>query len=151
MATLISFGHSSKTFDEFVRLVQGAHIATVADVRRFPQSRRHPHFSRTRLERELPARAIDYVWLGEELGGFRDEGYEAWMKTAAFQRGIDELEVRARSAEHPIGFMCSEGQPLKCHRRFVSRVLLQRGHEVSHLLPDGSSVPEDPQLALPVL
>ncbi len=130
-------------------LVRGAGIATVADVRRFPQSRRHPHFARTRLERELVARGIRYVWLGEELGGFRDEGYDAWMKTDDFTRGIATLEDLTRTGL--VAFMCSEGEPWKCHRRFVSRALFERGHEVSHLLPDGSSVPEDPQLALPVL
>ena len=91
------------------------------------------------------------MWLGDELGGFRDDGYDAWMKTDDFKRGIDELEERARSSERAVGFMCSEGAPWKCHRRFVSHALLQRGHEVLHLLPDGSLQPEDPQLALPVL
>jgi len=149
MSTFISFGHSTKTFEDFVRLIQGANIATVVDIRRFPQSRRHPHFSRNRLERELPARGIDYVWLGEELGGFRDEGYEAWMRTETFKNGIESLEREAMNAA--AAFMCSEGAPWKCHRRFVSRALSQRGHQVLHLLSDGSTVPEDPQLALPDL
>jgi uncharacterized protein (DUF488 family) len=149
MSAFVSFGHSTKTLEDFVSLVRGAGIGVVADVRRFPQSRRHPHFSRNRLERELAARGIRYVWLGDELGGFRDEGYDAWMKTDDFARGIETLEALARTGLP--AFMCSEGEPWKCHRRFVSRALFERGHEVSHLLPDGSSVPEDPQLALPVL
>ena len=149
MAMFISLGHSTKTFDEFVALVRGAGIDVIADVRRFPQSRRHPHFSRERLERELPARGIAYVWLGPQLGGFRDEGYDAWMRTEDFERGLHTLERLTQEAR--TGFMCSEGAPWKCHRRFVSRALFERGHEVSHLLPDGSSVPEDPQLALPFL
>ena len=149
MTNLISFGHSTKTFDDFVRLVRDANIETVVDIRRFPQSRRHPHFSRQRLERELPPRGIQYRWLGAELGGFRDEGYDAWMKTDDFTRGIETLERLAGTGR--TAFMCSEGEPWKCHRRFVSRVLFERGPQVSHLLPDGSSVPEAPQLALPVL
>ena len=146
---MISFGHSTKTFEDFMRLVTGAGIGTVADIRRFPRSRRHPHFSRTRLERELPERGIGYVWLGAELGGFRDDGYEAWMKTDDFERGIAELERLAASGT--TAFMCSEGEPWKCHRRFVSRALQQRSHEVLHLFPDGSLQPENPQLALPDL
>jgi uncharacterized protein (DUF488 family) len=149
VATFRSLGHSTKTFVGFVALVRGARVATIADVRRFPQSRRHPHFSRDRLERELPARGIAYVWLGDELGGFRDEGYDAWMKTDDFARGLRTLEELGTGGL--VGFMCSEGEPWKCHRRFVSKALFDRGHEVSHLLPDGSSAPEDPQLALPVL
>ncbi len=149
MLRFVSLGHSTKTLDDFVALVQNVGIATVADIRRFPRSRRHPHFSRTHLERELGAREIGYAWIGEELGGFRDEGYDAWMKTDAFARGVQALEELARA--QLLGFMCSEGEPWKCHRRFVSRALSQRGHHVEHLLPDGSVIPEDPQLALPVL
>lgn len=146
MARMISLGHSTKSFDDFVALVRDADIGTIVDVRRFPRSRRHPHFARGRLERELPQRGVAYMWLGDELGGFRDEGYEAWMKTDVFERGIGALEAQARP-----GFMCSEGEPWKCHRRFVSRALLARGHEVLHLFPDGSLVAEDPQLTLPDL
>ena len=81
--------------------------------------------------------------LGEQLGGFRDEGYEAWMKTETFEAGLRTLEEIA--ATRLPGFMCSEGRPEKCHRLFVSRALVARGHEVSHLLPDGSLQPEVPQ------
>ncbi len=145
----VSLGHSTKTLNDFVALVRGARIGAVTDIRRFPRSRRHPHFSRTSLERELTSRGIGYEWLGEELGGFRDEGYDAWMRTDTFARGVQALETLART--QLLGFMCSEGEPWKCHRRFVSRALSQRGHHVEHLLPDGSVIPEDPQLALPVL
>jgi uncharacterized protein (DUF488 family) len=146
---IFSLGHSTHPFERFVALVKDADIGTICDVRRFPQSRRNPHFSRERLAQELPKRGIAYVWLGEELGGFREEGYDEWMRTPDFQRGIEAIERLAET--HTVAIMCSEGSPSKCHRRFVSRALFERGHDVSHLLPDGSSVPEDPQQALPVL
>src|SRR5439155_15794011 len=130
---LYSLGHSTKTFEEFVRLLDGARIEVLADIRRFPRSRRHPHFARARLEERL---AIDYVWLGEDLGGFREPDYQAWMKSPDFERGLERLEGLARGAR--VGFMCSEGSPSKCHRLFVAQALLSRGNAVSHLMPDGS-------------
>ena len=142
-----SLGHSVKPLDAFIALVENARITIVCDVRRFPRSRRHPHFTRQNLEQELLANGIDYEWLGEELGGFRDEGYEAWMQTDDFTRGLKRLETLA--SQHRVGFMCSEGLPWKCHRLFVARALSQRGHLVSHLLPDGRVVAEQTPLSTP--
>ena len=133
---LYSLGHSTKTFDGFLELITHAEIVTLADIRRYPRSRRHPHFARERLQERLP---IEYVWLGEELGGFREPDYETWMRTADFERGIVRLEELARNGI--VGFMCSEGSPVKCHRRFVADRLASRSNDVWHLLPDGSLEP----------
>jgi uncharacterized protein (DUF488 family) len=144
---MYSLGHSTKPFDDFIRLVGGASIDVVCDIRRFPRSRRHPHFARERLQHELSARGIDYRWLGSELGGFRDEGYEAWMRSDGFVAGIERLEELA--ADQTVAFMCSEGLPWKCHRLFVARELAGRGHRVSHLLPDATVVAEQTPLSPP--
>jgi uncharacterized protein (DUF488 family) len=144
---LFSLGHSTHPLDRLADLCRGAGVDVVCDIRRFPRSRRNPHLSRERLEEELPARGIDYVWLGEDLGGFREPDYEAWMTTADFDRGLTELERLAE--ERTVGFMCSEGVPWKCHRLFVARALASRGHAVSHLLPDGTIQPEQPRLMPP--
>lgn len=145
---LLSVGHSNKPFDVFVSLLRGANVETVVDIRRHPRSR-WPQFNGGVLERALTQNGFRYIWLGGALGGFREGGYDVWMRTDDFTRGIEELEKLARTSR--VAFMCSEGEPWKCHRRFVSRALLQRGHAVSHLLPDGTIQPEDPQLALPDL
>lgn len=145
---MLSVGHSNRPLEAFVSLLRTANIETVVDVRRHPRSR-WPQFNRAALERALTQRGFTYVWLGAQLGGFREGGYDTWMRTKEFADGIDALEDLARTSR--VAFMCSEGEPWKCHRRFVSRALLQRGHAVSHLLPDGTLQPEDPQLALPDL
>lgn len=144
---VISLGHSTHTIDRLTELCRGTGIEVVADIRRFPRSRRNPHLGKASLERELPVRGIGYAWLGSELGGFRDAGYEAWTTTDDFVRGITILEELALS--RIVGFMCSEGVPDRCHRRFVARVLQSRGHHVSHLLPDGRMRAEDARLELP--
>jgi uncharacterized protein (DUF488 family) len=129
-----------------VALCRKAGVEMIADIRRFPRSRRNPHFAREHFEHALPEHGIGYVWLGEELGGYRDTGYEDWMASDDFECGIKELEQLAQSSV--VAFMCAEGDPSSCHRRFVARVLAQRGHEVSHLLPDGRLKPEEPPLSL---
>ena len=147
MRKLLSVGHSNKNLEEFVELCRTAGVEAIADIRRFPRSRRYPHFARQHLQRTLPEQRINYIWLGNELGGFREGSYEAWMSSDEFIRGIEELERQAET--RTIAFMCAEGDPSSCHRRFVARVLAERGHEVSHLLPDGRLKPEEPPLSLP--
>jgi uncharacterized protein (DUF488 family) len=146
---MISVGHSNKSLTDFLALLRHANVRALVDIRRRPRSR-WPQFNRPSMERALREHDIDYTWLGDALGGFRDGGYAEHMRTADFQRGIEELEALAEQRP-TLAFMCSEGEPWKCHRRFVAHALLHRGHSVHHLLPDGSLLPEDPQLALPDL
>src|SRR5437899_11652891 len=106
---LYSVGHSTHALDDFLALLRGARIELLCDDRRFPRSRRHPHFAKERLENVVP-----YRWLGEDLGGFREPDYETWMTTPDFARGIEALECLA--ANGTVAFMCSEGMPCNCHR-----------------------------------
>ena len=144
---LYTVGHSVRPLDELVRVLREQSVDMLCDVRRFPRSRRHPHFSRAALERELPGRGIDYRWLGEDLGGFRDTGFEAWMRTSEFERGLTTLEDLA--SDHAVAFMCSEADPAKCHRLHVARALAGRGHRVEHLRYDGPPVAEPSPLTPP--
>ena len=142
-----SLGHSVHPLEKLAGLCKRAEIDLLCDIRRFPRSRRHPQFARERLENALPQHGLSYEWLGESLGGFRDGGYEAWMRTDEFERGLVTLEEMTR--ERIVGFMCSEGLPDRCHRRFVAHALVSRGHRVGHLLPDGRIVWVQPSLELP--
>ena len=93
--------------------MQGHSITTLVDIRAFPMSRRLPHFNRESLERELPQRGIEYVWL-KELGGRRKKtlqdspntalrnesfrNYADYMMTEEFAEGIGRLlEIASRS------------------------------------------------------
>lgn len=135
---LYSIGHSTHRIEAFIELCRVADIGLICDVRRLPVSRRHPQFTRERLELALASSRVGYKWLGEELGGMRDGGYEQWMTTATFEQGVASLERSA--AEGITAFMCAEGMPTKCHRRFIADALASRGHRVGHLLPDGGQI-----------
>jgi uncharacterized protein (DUF488 family) len=78
---LFTIGHSSRTFDDFLSLLREFSISVLVDIRRFPGSRKFPHFNRQSLEATLsafsetsplggPASGIEYLWL-EDLGGRR--------------------------------------------------------------------------------
>lgn len=145
---IYSVGHSSRTIEELLSILKHHEIATLVDVRRFPESRRHPHFSRKALSRELEKNGISYTHLGHFLGGYTKTTYQEHMRTADFARGIEQLEEYARKVR--TAFMCAEKLPWKCHRRFIAEKLVQNGWRMIHIL-DAETVwdPEQPLMTHP--
>lgn len=106
-------------------------IEAVIDVRRWPISRRFAHFNRESLSIELERFGISYFHI-ESLGGYRKEGYEEYIKSDEFRRGIEGLiEIAAGRISCII---CAERFPWRCHRRFISMALRDRGFEVRHII-----------------
>lgn len=130
-ASLWTIGHGSRKIDYFISLLEENHIQLLVDVRRFPTSKTE-HFRRERLEELLCSRGIAYVWLGDMLGGFRKEGYENYMLTKEFSKGIEELIKLA--SEKRTCIMCLEVSPKGCHRRFISMCLSKNGWSVFHII-----------------
>jgi uncharacterized protein (DUF488 family) len=125
---VFSVGHSIRPIGQFIALLKKNGIELVADVRRFPVSRRFPWFSRENLEAFLRQEGIGYIWLGESLGGFRRGGYEAYAKTDEFMAGIEKLESLASASR--TAFMCAEAFEGRCHRKHIARELEARGWRV---------------------
>lgn len=132
MLTIYTIGSSTRQFPEFLALLQRYQITALVDVRTFPYSGRFPHFSQKSLEEMIPSACLRYVYLGEELGGFRRGGYEAYTQTAVFAEGLDTLAAIGR--EGRAAFMCAERLPWKCHRRFIASELERRGWRVIHII-----------------
>jgi uncharacterized protein (DUF488 family) len=145
-----TIGHSTHAIDAFVALLRGAGVHAVADVRRFPGSRRNPQFGRDALAAELRAAGIEYAHL-ETLGGRRRpqprspnggweqaafQGYADHMAGGEFAAGMVALETLAASP--PTAVMCAEALWWQCHRRLVADALVVRGWAVEHVGPDGS-------------
>ena len=144
--TVYTIGHSTRAPDEFLALLAAHGIDRLVDVRRFPGSRRNPHFAREALAGSLAASAVEYRWV-EALGGRRsrrpDSPHTAWrvpafagyadhMDTAEFTAAAAELMEWAGSAR--VTVMCAEARPEQCHRRLISDWLTARGVMVSHIL-----------------
>ena len=150
---VFTIGHSNRSFEEFLPLLREFQIETVVDIRRYPSSRKFPHFNRETLRKLLNARGIDYVWL-ESLGGRRHEGksddspnmglesagfrnYADYMATGEFNKAVDELLTTAAVSRTAI--MCAEKFYWKCHRRLLSDYLLGKGIEIIHIVEPGKT------------
>jgi uncharacterized protein (DUF488 family) len=139
MALVFSIGHSNHDWSTFKRLLEIADIGVVADVRSSPTSR-FPHFNRAALKDRLNATGIAYVFLGLELGGRPNVGnpdYERMAAAPLFGEGIEQVEQIATRTR--LSLMCSEHEPLTCHRcLLVGRRLVERGVGVAHILRNGT-------------
>ena len=146
MNTIWTIGHSTRSLDEFLELLADHRLEAVADVRRFPGSRRYPHFDQAALAARLAEQGIAYRWI-PALGGRRRarpdspntgwrnasfRGYADHIGSAEFSRGLDELlrlADRLRTA-----LMCAEAVWWRCHRSLIADALVTRGWEVRHIL-----------------
>lgn len=147
---IFSIGHSTLTYEQFQKLLRGAGVNAVADVRTAPYSRHFPQFNQDELCAELKQDGVAYVFLGKELGGrptgdqFYCEGvadYEKMAVTEAFNGGIDR--VLAGAGKYRIALMCSEKHPFDCHRcLLVGRELLRRGIDVQHIMSADVTTPQ---------
>ncbi len=145
---VFTIGHSNRSFEEFLSLLERFGIRAVSDVRRYPRSGKFPHFNRQILQRSLGEHGIKYVWL-EALGGrritktnaaspnigLRSPGFRSYadhMATDAFRKAAGEL--KSTSATSRTVIMCAEKLYWKCHRRFLSDYLTAKGVEIKHIL-----------------
>jgi uncharacterized protein (DUF488 family) len=148
-----TIGHSTRSLDEFLQLLAVNQLEAVADVRRYPGSRRWPHFEREVLGEALRERGLCYVSL-PELGGrrtpLRDSPNTAWrsaafrgyadhMMTEEFARGLEPLVNLACGLRTTI--MCAEAVWWRCHRGLIADVLRREGFTVSHILGVASITP----------
>jgi uncharacterized protein (DUF488 family) len=145
---LFTVGHSTRSFGDLVRICEAHGVGGIADVRRFPGSRRSPHFAKQALLDELPAHGIRYLWI-PELGGRRRRARDAppsvWrvaafaayaehMNSLEFRRGFEEL--LGAIAAGPTAIMCAEASPYRCHRRLISDWAELHGIEVQHIFDE---------------
>jgi uncharacterized protein (DUF488 family) len=142
---LFSIGHSNIPADRFIAMQRAAGVTAIADVRSTPFSRFCPWFSQKNLAPLLAQEGIGYTAYGAELGGrprdpllYRDgvADFEAMARQADFRAGLDHLVAEA--SRQRVCMMCSEREPLDCHRcLLVARALAARGLNVGHILHDG--------------
>lgn len=151
MNSIYTIGHSTRTIEEFINLLESSNIQQLIDIRTIPKSRHNPQYVKETLAASLAASGIDYIYL-EELGGLRsgkisDHTNDAWrnrsfrnyanyMQTDGFKEGIDKL-INLSSKKNTV-IMCAEAVPWRCHRSLVGDALLVRGFEVLDIMSKNS-------------
>ena len=148
---ILTIGHSTRTADEFLALLEAHGVAGLADVRTVPRSRRHPQFSADTLAAFLSAHGIEYLHL-PGLGGLRKprpdspnggwlnssfRGYADHMQTPEFRVALERLI--SFSTGRQVAVMCAEALWWQCHRRLLADALVARGVEVMHILASGAT------------
>ena len=138
-------GHSTRALVEFGELVRAHDIGLIADVRKIPRSRRHPHFDAATLPTTLAACGLGYVHF-PGLGGLRHprpdsinrgwrhpafRAYADYMQTAKFIRELDGLLDLGRVRR--VAIMCAEADWTRCHRSLIADALVARGEAVWHI------------------
>ena len=157
MATIRTVGHGTLEPDAFADLLLGAGVEALWDVRRYPGSRRHPHFGSDAMAQWLPERGVGYRH-EPALGGrrkpapdspnvgLRNEQFRAYadhMTSAEFTGALDALVATAASQR--LAIMCAESLWWRCHRRLVAdRLVLVDGVVVEHLFHDGRLATHSP-------
>jgi uncharacterized protein (DUF488 family) len=149
-----TIGHSTRTIDIFISLLEENGIKLVADVRSLPGSKRYPQFNRETLANSLKEHGIRYEHF-PELGGRRKakkdshntawrnpsfRGYADHMETEEFRTGIERL-LDLASKLGPAAIMCAEAVWWRCHRALISDYLKARGIEVMHILDSNKAEP----------
>lgn len=152
---IFTIGHSNRSFEDFLPLLKEHEIQVVADIRRYPSSRKFPHFNQDVLRELLHVHQIQYVWF-EALGGRRHTGknekspntgletpgfrnYADYMMTDQFHAAVQKL--LSIGASLSLAVMCAEKFYWKCHRRLLSDFLAAQGVTVVHILEQGSLRP----------
>jgi uncharacterized protein (DUF488 family) len=148
---ILTIGHSTHPIDRFLSLLSTNRAGVLADVRRYPGSRRNPQFNSGALAVTLEEAGISYVALGDELGGRRSpnagsvntaweveafRGYADHMDSPGFAAGLEHLENLARDRRTAV--MCAEADWRRCHRRLIADALTAAGWRVMHVGADGA-------------
>jgi len=155
MITVWTVGHSTRSEEEFGKILLAHEIKVLVDVRSFPGSRRLPQFNREALAPSLANLGIEYRH-EPRLGGRRkpraDSHNTAWknasfrayadhMESEEFRRGVEDLlEV---AANERTAVMCAEAVWWRCHRSLIADYLKAEGHNAIHII-DQSKTQEHP-------
>jgi uncharacterized protein (DUF488 family) len=153
---IYTIGHSTRSVEELIALLQQVGVDLLVDVRSVPRSRWNPQFNTDALPEPLAAAGIGYRHI-RALGGLRHHpkgapasrntlwrsdafrNYADYAATDAFRAGFDELKTLSR--EHCCAIMCAEAVWWRCHRRIVTDYLLADGEAVEHIMGLGHVEP----------
>lgn len=139
---IYTIGYGKRSIEDVLALLRRYDISFLIDVRSKPYSRFSPDFSRERLEARLRLESVQYVFMGDTLGGRPDDpscytsghvDYEKCCESPLYQQGITRLRT-AWEKQLRVALLCSEAKPQECHRsKLIGTTLAKEGIEVRHI------------------
>ena len=150
--TILTIGHSTRTLEEFVELLEAYDVTLVMDVRTVPRSRHNPQFNKETLPNTLRSYGVKYIHM-PDIGGLRRpkhdsinlawknssfRGYADYMQTKEFTDNL--LKIIALARENRLVLMCAEALPWRCHRSLISDALVVRHVKVEHIISATSCI-----------
>ena len=150
--TILTIGHSTRTLEEFLELLNVYKVTLVVDVRTVPRSRHNPQFNKENLPNTLKPYGVKYIHM-PDIGGLRHpkkdsvnlawknssfRGYADYMQTKEFTENLLKLIALAR--ENCLAIMCAEALPWRCHRNLISDALVVRHIKVEHIISKTSTI-----------
>jgi len=150
---IYTIGHSTRSIEEFISILQKYEIRQLVDIRTIPKSRRNPQYGEGNLGQTLSEAGIEYIQM-KDLGGLRPavkssenkgwknksfRNYADYMQTSDFQNAVEDLYQL--SSDSRTVMMCAEAVPWRCHRRLVGDALLIRGVEVIDIFDEKNIKP----------
>lgn len=136
--TIFTIGHSTRTLDEFLKILRKYKINQVIDIRTIPRSRHNPQFNKDTFSRYLRNKKINYRNM-KGLSGFRHttkdsinlgfynksfRGFADYMQTQEFKKNLEKL-IDYANKKH-IVLMCAEILPFRCHRSLIADALVAK-------------------------
>ena len=141
---LFTVGHSNLSIEDFISLLKKHKVNAIADVRSHPYSSYLPHFNRDLLKFELLKAKFKYVFLGNELGArpkdlscyINDQAvYKKIADSNTFKSGIERILIGLK--KYRIALMCSEKDPISCHRTIlICKYLRQLDININHIIDE---------------
>jgi uncharacterized protein (DUF488 family) len=151
--SIFTIGHSTRSIEEFLEMLQAHNVRRLVDVRTIPRSAHNPQFNREDLSRALHARRLHYRHM-PGLGGLRHplrdsrntgwrnasfRGYADYMQTPEFTENLETLIELGK--QEMTAVMCAEAVPWRCHRSLIADALLVRGIDAIEIVSATRTTP----------
>jgi uncharacterized protein (DUF488 family) len=149
---ICTIGHSTRTLQEFISLLNIYNITLLIDVRTVPRSRHNPQFNKETFSETLKPYGVKYIHM-PEIGGLRQpkrdsinlawknkgfRGYADYMQTKEFTDSL--LKITTLAKENCLALMCAEALPWRCHRSLISDALVARHIKVLHIISKDNTI-----------
>jgi len=150
MEKIFSIGYGNLSIDEFIDIIRHFNINYIIDIRSKPYSKYNNNYSKAFLSQYLKNNNINYIYLGDILGGIPNNKYyydsngkveyDKLKNDNKYKEGILKVK-RDIENDKRMCLMCSESKPEDCHRsKLIGESLYDIGIDIVHILHDKSLV-----------